>query len=409
MKKKLLTTLFLTLLTAVLTATISVYAEEATATPTPTAGQNQSQSRSDLEKKIAEYEQKLGEVRSQKNTLSAQIEYMDTQLYIAELRINQTEVKITETEKEIDVLGARITNLDSSLDQLSETLLQRIVAGYKNRSANTLDILLDSTNVSKLVNRLKYYQLARDRNQKALLQVQEAKSNFEEQKDLREKKAQQLDELKVQLDNQKVELARQQDSKRKLLAETQNDEQTYQNLLNQAKAEYSAIQGIISGAGTETKIGEVKAGNKIASVIPGASCNSNGGHLHFIAKQNGSVVNPFNFLKSVDYQNCSGSSCGSDDGDSFNPSGNWEWPLNPLIKMSQGYGQTWAVRNTWVGRIYSFHNGIDINGSSNDVKAVADGTLYRGSYSVGCALPYVKLVHNESGQETYYLHVYSSQ
>ncbi|QQS44108.1 C39 family peptidase [Candidatus Roizmanbacteria bacterium] len=251
MKKKLLTTLFLTLLTAVLTASISVFAEEPTGTPTPTEGQSQAQSRSELEKKIAEYEQKLGEVRSQKNTLSAQIEYMDTQLYIAELRINQTEAKITETEKEIDVLGARITNLDSSLDQLSETLLQRIVAGYKNRSANTLDILLDSTNVSKLVNRLKYYQLARDRNQKALLQVQEAKSNFEEQKDLREKKAEQLASLKTTLDSQKLEVSRQQDEKRVLLTATQNDEAKYSALLEEARRQIAAFKSFvrITGAG----------------------------------------------------------------------------------------------------------------------------------------------------------------
>jgi len=251
MKKILIITLLLTLCSAVITASITVYAEEPTTTPTPITAQSTSQSRSDLEKKIAEYEAKLSEVRSQKNTLSAQIEYMDTQLYIAELRINQTEAKIGETEKEIDVLGARITNLDSSLDQLSETLLQRIVAGYKNRSATTLDILLDSTNVSKLVNRLKYYQLARDRNQKALLQVQEAKSNFEEQKDLREKKAEQLASLKDTLDSQKVEVSRQQDEKRVLLSATQNDEAKYSALLEEARKQISAFKSFVrtTGAG----------------------------------------------------------------------------------------------------------------------------------------------------------------
>lgn len=251
MKKLLLTTLLLTLCAAVSTASITVYAEDPTNTPTPTEAQSQAQSRSELEQKIAEYEKKLGEVRSQKNTLSAQIEYMDTQLYIAELRINQTEAKITETEKEIDVLGARITNLDSSLDQLSETLLQRIVAGYKNRSATTMDILLDSTNVSKLVNRLKYYKLARDRNQKALLQVQEAKSNFEEQKDLRERKAEQLAALKQTLDSQKLEVSRQQDEKRVLLTTTQNDEAKYSALLEEARRQITAFKSFvrITGAG----------------------------------------------------------------------------------------------------------------------------------------------------------------
>ena len=177
-------------------------------------------------------------------------------------------------------------------------------------------------------------------------------------------------------------------------------------MLEQARAEYTAIQGIIAGAGTETKLREVKKGDAIASVISGASCNSSGGHLHFIIQDNGAVVNPFAYLKSVDYSNCSGSSCGSSDGDSFSPSGSWDWPLNPPIELEQGYGSTWGVRNTWVGRIYSFHNGIDINGSSNTVSSVADGELYKGSYAVGCALSYVKVVHKESNIVTFYLHVY---
>ena len=64
------------------------------------------------------------------------------------------------------------------------------------------------------------------------------------------------------------------------------------------------------------------------------------------------------------------------------------------------------MRNTWVGRIYSFHNGIDITGSSSNVYAVADGTLYRGSYAVGCTLSYAKLAHKDSNVATLYLHVY---
>ncbi len=253
----------------------------------------------------------------------------------------------------------------------------------------------------------KYFRTAQNNNEKLLLQVQETKLNFEDQKKLREDKKIQLDQLSKLLEDQKVALDGQKVQKQRLLADTQNDEAMYQRLLARPKAEASAIQGIISGAGTETRIGEVKKGDSIASVIGGASCNSSGGHLHFIAKEGGSVVNPFSYLKPVEYSNCSGSSCGSGDGDPFNPSGSWDWPLDPTITMNQGYGVTWSVRNTWVGRIYSSHDGIDMTGASSNVKAVADGTLYRGSYAVGCALPYVKLVHKDSSNTTLYLHVSS--
>jgi murein DD-endopeptidase MepM/ murein hydrolase activator NlpD len=90
-------------------------------------------------------------------------------------------------------------------------------------------------------------------------------------------------------------------------------------------------------------------------------------------------------------------------GDTWNPSGSWDWPISPTIQFHQGYGVTWFVRAYgW----YSFHNGIDISGSSDNAYAVADGILYRGSYSVGCALSYVKLAHKDSNVATLYLHVY---
>ena len=156
------------------------------------------------------------------------------------------------------------------------------------------------------------------------------------------------------------------------------------------------FRGIIAGAGTEIKIREVKKGDVIASIISGPSCNSSGSHLHFIVQEGETVKDPFGYLKSIDNINDSG-------GDTWNPSGSWDWPISSTVEFHQGYGVTWFVRAYgW----YNFHNGIDISGSSNNVYSVADGTLYRGSYALRCTLSYAKLVHKDSNISTLYLHVY---
>jgi hypothetical protein len=252
---------------------------------------------------------------------------------------------------------------------------------------------------------IQYLQKSQEQDRQILIRTQNQKLNFKEQKTLREEKEEELKQVTVKLENYKASLGAQQEEKEKLLELTQNDERAYQNILAQARAEYTAIRGIISGSGVETKIKDVARGDSIATVISGPSCNSGGTHLHFMVKEGGGVVNPFNYLKSVEADNCSGPGYCSP-GDSFSPSGSWDWPLNPKIILNQGFGDTWAVHNTWVGSIYSFHDGIDFSGSSLDVKAVADGELYKGNY--GC-LPYAKLKHKDANIETYYLHVYTIQ
>jgi peptidoglycan hydrolase CwlO-like protein len=351
---------------------------------------------------------KINQSRQQANTLSSQIKLMDSQINLTLLKIQETEDKIIQTQKEIDNITTRIAGLDTSLDYLSKTLLKRVIDGYKQRSISLLNILLASDNASELLNKIKYQKTAQENNQRLIIKIQELKNNFEEQKKKREEKKVELDSLNKTLIEQKNALANQKAAKQKLLIETQNSEQIYQRLLAQAQQEYASIKGIIAGSGTEVKIREVKKGETIASIIPGASCNSSGKHLHFMIKSGNSEVNPFNYLKNIDYRNCSGSSCDSSDGDIFNPSGNLDWPISGPIVFFQGYGNTWAVRHTWVGRIYSFHNGIDIVGASDNIQAIDDGELYRGSYGVGCALPYVKLVHKNSNLTSYYLHVYSN-
>jgi len=365
------------------------------------------QNAGEVAKKIEEYQKKLIELGRQRDSLSAEIQYMTLQINLATLKVQETEEKIISTQKEIEILTNRIRGLDTALDHLSKLLLKKMVESYKNKPLSFFDVLFNSSNANDFISKIKYLKTAQENNQKLLLQVQETKVNFEEQKNLREDKTIELAKLEVQLNNQKADLDNQKGAKQKILSVTQNDEKSYQRLLEQARAEYAAIQGIISGGGKETKLRDVSKGQSIASVISGASCNSSGGHLHFIVQENGVVSNPFNYLKSVGYSNCSGSTCGSADGDPFIPSGSWDWPLSPPIQFNQGYGSTWATRNTWAGRIYSFHNGIDINGSSNSVTAVSDGELYRGSYAVGCTLPYVKLVHKGTNIVTLYLHVYS--
>lgn len=348
-----------------------------------------------LTREISQYESEISKLKSQATTLSNLIAQYDAQIRLTTLKIEQTEEKIL-------LLGGRIDQLETSLQSLTDAFTNRVVYTYKMSKLNEpYLILISSPDLKTAFTSFHYLKKIESADRDLLVRLEKAQLTYEEEKVDQEA-------LQKELESQKTVLGAQKAAKATLLEQTKNDEKKYQQLLSQARAEFEAIQAILAGKGDEEEVGKVSQGQRIASIIPGASCNSSGPHVHFIVSQNGATQNPFSFLRGIDYENCSGSSCGSNDGDPFNPGGSWDWPINPKVKFSQGYGSTWAVRNTWVGRIYSFHNGIDINSnSSQEVKAVRSGTLYRGSYGGGggCRLRYVRVDHDENDLDTFYLHI----
>ncbi|MFH0773079.1 MAG: hypothetical protein V1922_02095 [bacterium] len=215
----------------------------------------------DIENKIKEYQQKLVSIRQQQNTLSSQIQQMDTQISLTGLQIQRSEAKIIQTQNEIEKLSSRIDNLDLSLNTLSKLLLRQIAKSYKTRSVSLVELLFETKDMNDLANKIKYLHASQNNNQKLLVQVQEAKSSYEEQKVIREQKKQELDRLIISLNAQKEDLKNQQAQKQKLLADTNNDETTYQTLLAQALAQLRGFKSFVQSSGADSIISANAFGN----------------------------------------------------------------------------------------------------------------------------------------------------
>ena len=338
-------------------------------------------------RRIADCESKINTLQGQANTLSNQIAQFNAQIYLTALKIQQTEDKIA-------LLGGRIDQLEVSLNDLTKAFSSRAVETYKmSRIEDPFMILISATDLSDAVSRFHYLQKIQEADRDLLNRLQTAQTNYKSQKSDQEELQKQLAQQKINLDNQKA-------AKAQLLAITRNSEAQYQQLLAQARAELEAIQSIIAGQGEETPAGDIGEGQRIASIRMGSSPCSSGTHLHFEVVQNGAHQNPANFLlpKEVIW----------DDGPDgpFNFSGNWQWPVNDPIRITQGYGMTYYAS---VLKYYNGapHTGVDMLNDNGDltVKAVRNGTLYRGAIACGGGtLRYVK-VQQSDGYNTYYLHV----
>lgn len=346
-------------------------------------------------------ETKINEAQQQKITLTNTIGIISGKINLQELKISQTESEIEKLEKQVDELTDRINGLDLSLDRLTSMLVERIRAQYKESRVSPFTALASTGSFSDMFAREQYVNLASQQTATAMQRAELQKMVYDQEKDLKEKKQKEVEIKQQELQVEQNGLTKQRGEQQFLLQETKSNEAKYQAELAKTLAELTAIQSIIAGKGSESDVGEVKAGDKIASIIVGASTCSNGSHLHFEVVADGANRDPAAYLKaiSINWSN-------SPDTE-FGFGGDWDWPLNDAARVTQGYGMTYYAR---VRRAYGGapHTGIDMVSKSSDttVKAVKDGHLYRGSIKCGGGfLKYVKVKHTDSNLSTYYLHV----
>lgn len=363
----------------------------------PTGRPALAQDFSELTKQIQQLEQQLLEAQTREKTLTSQVAYMNNQIKLTTLKIDETQRKISQLIKEIDSLSQKIDRLEESLDQLSKVLLARIVETYKRGNASSFQLLFSSGGFSEFLTRLKYIRIVQTHDKKLLLEMQLTKSDYSDQKQVREAKKLEQENLRRQLVDQTNQLARQKKEKETLLEVTRNDEKKYQQQLAQAYAEKAALeQALVAG----TKVGPIKKGDAIALVgntgYPGCST---GKHLHFEIRKNNGWTDPMAYLQNKTVED------DQNNGGNVNVgNGSWPWPINDPIRITQFFGQTpYSWRYKYSGGV---HTGLDMITSSSDViKAPADGTLFKSSQLCGSSVINIVYIDHGDSLISFYLHV----
>lgn len=387
--------LFIAILFLLLKFSSLSFSQTDSPTPTPTVNP---QTVNDLQKKINDLQNKINDLRGQEKTLSSQIAVMDGQIKLTEYRIQATQQQITALTLDIDTASKKVYSLQKSLDNSINVLLNRIVATYQIGTIQPLQILLTAGNASDFLQRLNYLRLAQTHDKKLIYQMQQAKVDYANQKEIFEDKKIKVLALKAQLEEYTRKLEQEKVDKQELLRVTKNDETIYQQKLQTALAEQRAIQQITAGGGNAVEVGPVNEGDIVGYMISGKSACSSGTHLHFEVSSNGVVQDPSGYLanKSVIWDN-------SPDG-SFSFTGSWNFPVSDPIRIEQGYGMTYWARTGWYRG--GPHTGIDMfSDSSNAVRAVKPGKLFRGGIACGGGQLLFARVDQDNGIQTYYLHI----
>jgi peptidoglycan hydrolase CwlO-like protein len=387
-----------------------VLAQNSTPTPTPTPApasssgnictsvQECADQKLDCSKCIEYLTSRKNEASGRARSLSSEIAVTNNQIRLTEARIRATEQKIKELQRDIKIAKGKVEELEVTIDRATRLLIERIAAVYQVGRIEPWQIFLTARNIDDVFTRLKYLRIVQIYDKRQVYAAEQARIDYANQKEIFEDKEGEARRLSLKLLGYNKQLESEKGGKEELLRVTRNDEARYQRLLAQARAERIVTQG----GGREIFIRNVNAGDSIGTVISGRSGCSTGTHLHFSVYQGASPRDPSEYLSSkgvsYSYPESQYGYYGT-----INPRGNWPWPLDDPIRVTQGYGSHPFAQQFYPS---GFHDGIDMIGGSLNVRAVRSGKLYEGSYG-GCAfgpLTYAKIEHDD-GFITWYLHI----
>jgi len=192
---------------------------------------------------------KLGTLAGQKQTLAQAIDYLSTQIRLTQAKVASTTTQLDKLNVEISDLSGRIESIDYSLDDLTKLFVSRVREAYMRPDRFDTAIIAQSSRISDILRNIEYTKKIRDHDRTILLSLEKSRLDASAQKGLKQEKQTEISALKNKLDADKSALNSQIASKNKLLADTKNDENKYQQLKSSAQAQLAAFTTFVSNQG----------------------------------------------------------------------------------------------------------------------------------------------------------------
>lgn len=307
-----------------------------------------------LEREIKQYQTDIDALGKEKDSLSNTVKSLDISKKKLEADTKVTENKIASRNLEIKELSFQIGDKSDRIIDAKRVISRSFSDIYQMNSASTIESLLGKNSFSDFWKDTDELVTLQANMQSKIRELEDLKTNLEENKKLTEKKKVELVVLTNNLKDQTKIVAETVKEKNYILTETKNTEANYKKILASREAQKKLY---------EREVFEFESALKIA-------------------------IDP-NSIPSVG-------------------KGILKWPLDK-VRITQYFGNTeFATKNPQVYR-GSGHNGIDFGAPiGTPVKSAMDGVVIgAGNTSIGRCLSYGKwiMVKHPNGLTTLYGHL----
>ncbi len=184
---------------------------------------------------------------------------MDNQIKLTQYRIEATKSQIQSITDDIGTATDKIAHLESSLTNITKTLLGRISATYQLGTVQPLQLLLSSQSFTDFIDKTNYLHIVQEHDRKLMYNTLQAKNDYANQKDIFEEKKQKVLALQTQLVSYTDQLDQEKINKQRLLSETQGSEANYARLLAQARAQLAGFSRFTQSQGGASLLGNQTA------------------------------------------------------------------------------------------------------------------------------------------------------
>ena len=210
---------------------------------------NQNSEIKQLEKEIAEYKQALTQTTTEKSSLQAELSRLELNKKKLESDVSLTKKKIALTQETIEILTTDIKVSQQGIEKNREILAHSLRAlNLQDQNNSLATILLENRTIANFLGQIEKLKTVNYDIKNNLLNLKQSKTSYEVKKTTSEKEYEELAKLEDKLIDQKVIVETNANQKNVLLAQTQNKEKTYQQLLADRIKKKNAVEAEIKKA-----------------------------------------------------------------------------------------------------------------------------------------------------------------
>ncbi len=305
-----------------------------------------------LEQNIESAQQILADLEKLKEDTTAYIAEMDERMEELTNYIIELNARIADKEGRIDEINVELDAQQKDIEEQYEAMKKRIKFLYENGQTDYIDMLLNSHNMSDLINKAEYLTKITEYDRNMLNKLKETKEKIELNKNTLVEEKTELDSMSTAAKDEQEEVQKLVEAKAQLLLETNEQ-------IDAKQEEVLSMEGeLVASKAIEAELVEQE---KIAKALAAAS----------------------GYYSNVTYT-----------GDKF------KWPLQGYYNISSGF----VHRINPVTNQPENHSGIDIPApAGTPVMAGADGVV-AWAYRSGSAGNWVGIDHG-NGIMTVYMHM----